>query len=68
VFQARIDAAQQGNDRPAALAASRDAMAFWKQQADLHPEVPLLRQYADDAIKRDEQLTEAPAQSPSTQP
>jgi len=68
VFLTRIDAAQQGNDRPATLAASRDAMAFWKQQADLHPEVPLLRQYADDAVKRDEQLAEAPAQSPSTQP
>jgi serine/threonine protein kinase len=67
VLQTRIDAAQQANDRRAVAASSRDAVEFWKQQADLHPEVPFLRQYAEHAVKADAQLADWLAQSPSTQ-
>jgi len=66
-FESRVQAAEQGNDRQQAAAWSKDAVAFWNRQMELHPDLSLLRQYADAAAKQDAQVAQWLA-NPSTQP
>ncbi len=56
VFNGRIDAAKHENDRRRVAAWSKDAVAFWNRQLELHPDVPVLKTYADDAIKNDAEV------------
>jgi tetratricopeptide (TPR) repeat protein len=67
VFNARIGAAKHENDRRKAAAWSKDAVAFWNRQLDLHPDVPALKGYADDATKADAEVAKWLAQSESKQ-
>jgi hypothetical protein len=67
-FRNRIDAAKLDNDRRDAALWARDAVQFWQRQVELHPDVPSLSQFADDAVKSDVQVTQWLAQSASTQP
>jgi hypothetical protein len=68
VFNGRIEAAKHENDRQQVAAWSKDAVAFWNRQVDLHPDVPDLKTYADDAMKTDAAVAQWLAKSPSTQP
>jgi hypothetical protein len=52
VLNDEIDATEQENNRQQAAAWSKDAVAFWNRQMDLHPDVPDITNYADDAAKR----------------
>ncbi len=65
VFNARVEAAMHKNDRRQAAAWSKDAVAFWNRQLDLHPEVSVLKTYADDAMKKDAEVAKWLAQSES---
>ena len=67
-FLSRLIAARHANDRHGVVAWSRDAMEFWKQQADLHRDLPYLRQQADDAARSDARIDQWFARLPSTQP
>jgi serine/threonine protein kinase len=67
VFNGRIEAAEHENDRPQVAAWSKEAVAFWNRQLDLHPDVPDLKNYADDAMKNDAKVAQWLA-NPSTQP
>jgi hypothetical protein len=67
-FKDRVDAAERDNDHRNAAAWSRDAVAFWQRQIELHPDLPSLRQYADDAANSDAEVAKWLAQAPSTQP
>jgi tRNA A-37 threonylcarbamoyl transferase component Bud32 len=67
VFNARIEAAKHENDRRQVAAWSKDAVAFWNRQLDLHPDVPILKTYADDAMKKDTEVAKWLAQSKSRQ-
>jgi eukaryotic-like serine/threonine-protein kinase len=68
-FLSRLIAARHANDRHNVVAWSRDAMEFWKQQADLHKDLPFLRQQADDAASSDARIDQwFAARPPSTQP
>jgi serine/threonine protein kinase len=58
VFQRRVEGARNGNDRREVAAWSRDAVEFWTQQAQLHPDVPALRQNAADAARQDAQIAQ----------
>jgi hypothetical protein len=42
-------------------------VAFWNRQLDLHPDVPDITNYADDAAKKDAEVARWLAQPPSTQ-
>lgn len=55
-LERRVDAARHDNDRDRAAAWSADAVAFWKRQLELHPNVPAFKTYADEAMKRDAEL------------
>jgi tetratricopeptide (TPR) repeat protein len=65
VFNARIEAAMHQNDRRQTAAWSKDAVAFWNRQLDLHPEVPVLKSYADDARTKDAEVAKWFARSES---
>ncbi|HZZ28879.1 MAG TPA: hypothetical protein VFE46_12830 [Pirellulales bacterium] len=67
VFNGKIEAAKQDNDRQQVAAWSKDAVAFWNRQLDLHPDVPDLKKYADDAAKQDSEVAKWLA-TPSKQP
>ena len=67
VFNDEIEAAKQENDRQQVAAWSKDAVAFWNRQLDLHPDLPDLKKYADDAAKQDSEVAQWLA-TPSTQP
>jgi hypothetical protein len=67
-FRRRVQAAEQGNDRQQATAWSQDAVAFWNRQVELHPDLPVLKNYADDAAKQDAQAAQWLAAPASTQP
>ena len=67
VFNDRIEAAKHENDRQQVAAWSKDAVAFWNRQLDLHPDLPDLKKYADDAAKHDMEVAQWLAKS-STQP
>ena len=67
VFNLRIEAAEHENDRQQVAAWSKDAVAFWNRQLDLHPDLPDLKKYADDAAKQDAEVAQWLA-TPSTQP
>jgi hypothetical protein len=66
VFQNRINTAQLDNDRRGAALWARDAVQFWQRQVELHPDVPDLSIYADDAMKKDAEVARWLAQPPST--
>ena len=73
VFNKRVAAARRENDRPQAAAWSKDAVAFWNHQVELHPDLPALKDCANEAIKEDAEVTQwlthaATEQAPSTQP
>jgi hypothetical protein len=73
VFNKRVAAARRENDRPQAATWSKDAVAFWNHQVELHPELPALKDYANEAIKADAEVSlwlarAATEQAPSTQP
>jgi serine/threonine protein kinase len=57
-LEGRVDAARHDDDRDRAAAWSADAVAFWKRQVELHPNVPAFKTYADEAIKRDAELAQ----------
>ncbi len=63
VFNGRVEAAKHENDRRQAAAWSKDAVAFWNRQLDLHPDVPVLKTYANDAMKTDTEVAKWLAQS-----
>jgi hypothetical protein len=67
VFNSGIEAAEHESDRQQAAAWSKDAVAFWNRQLDLHPDVPVLKTYADDAMKNDAKVAQWLA-NPSTHP
>jgi tRNA A-37 threonylcarbamoyl transferase component Bud32/tetratricopeptide (TPR) repeat protein len=67
VLNGRVEAAEHENDRQQVSAWSKDAVAFWNRQLELHPDVPDLKAYADDAAKSDAQVGRWLAQPPSTQ-
>ncbi len=56
VLNGRIEAAKHENDRRQAAAWSKDAVKFWNHQLVLHPDVPVLKTYADDAVKKDTEV------------
>jgi tRNA A-37 threonylcarbamoyl transferase component Bud32/tetratricopeptide (TPR) repeat protein len=62
-----IEAAEHEKNRQQAATWSKDAVAFWNRQLDLHPDVPALKTYADDAMKSDAEVARWLAQPPSTQ-
>jgi hypothetical protein len=66
VLNGRVEAAEHENDRQQVSAWSKDAMAFWNRQLELHPDVPDLKAYADDAMKKDAEVVRWLAQPPST--
>ena len=66
VLNGKIEAAKQENDRQQVAAWSKDAVAFWNRQVELHPDVPDLRKYADAAAKQDAEV--ANLAKSSTQP
>jgi tRNA A-37 threonylcarbamoyl transferase component Bud32 len=66
VFNGRIEAAEHENDRQQVAAWSKDAVAFWNRQLDLHRDVPDLKTYDDDAVKEDAEVTRWLAQQPTT--
>jgi eukaryotic-like serine/threonine-protein kinase len=68
VFKERVNAAEHENDRRLVAALSKEAVAFWRRQIELHPDVPDLKAYADDAAKNDAEVAQWLAQPPSTQP
>jgi hypothetical protein len=68
IFNGRIEAAEHENDRRQVAAWSKEAVAFWNRQLELHPDVPDLKACADDAIKQDAAVAQWLAQAPSTQP
>lgn len=67
-FQGRVNAPEHENDRAQATAGSKDAVAFWIRQVDLHPDIPELRQLAADALKADAKVAQWLTQPASTQP
>jgi tetratricopeptide (TPR) repeat protein len=67
VLNARTAAAEHENDRQQVAAWSKDAVAFWNRQVDLHPDLPDLKTYAEDAMKSDAEVAQWLAQPPSTQ-
>ena len=67
-FQLRVDAAKHENDHQLVAAWSKDAIAFWNRLFELHPDLPVLKTYADDAMKKDAEVVQWLAQAPSTQP
>jgi tRNA A-37 threonylcarbamoyl transferase component Bud32/tetratricopeptide (TPR) repeat protein len=67
VLNGRVEAAEHENDRQQVSAWSKDAVAFWNRQLELHPDVPDLKAYADDAAKSDAHVGQWLAQPPSTQ-
>jgi hypothetical protein len=68
VFNARIEAAKHENDRRQAAVCSKDAVAFWNRQLELHPDLPALKTYANDATKADAEVAKWLAESESKQP
>lgn len=73
VFEGRILEAEQENARKQAVTWSKEAVAFWNRLAELHPDVPALKTFADDAIKKDAEVAKwlaeaATAQAPATPP
>jgi hypothetical protein len=67
VFNEGIEATKNKNDRQQVAAWSKDAVAFWNRQVGLHPDVPDLKTYADDAVNSDAQVARWLAQPPSPQ-
>jgi serine/threonine protein kinase/tetratricopeptide (TPR) repeat protein len=74
-FQRRVHAAEQGNDRQQAAAWSKDAVAFWNHQVELHPDLPALKDFVDEASKQSAKAAQwmwlpgsASTQPASTQP
>jgi len=67
VLNGRIEAAKHGNDRQQVAAWSKDAVAFWSRLLELHPDVPELKSYADDAMKTDAEVAQWLAKPASTQ-
>jgi serine/threonine protein kinase len=65
IFERRVEAAEHENDLQHAAAWSRDAVAFWNRLVDLHPELPLLKRNADNAIKNDADVVQWLAQPAS---
>jgi hypothetical protein len=65
--QGRVSVARQSNDRSGAATCSKDVLAFWSRLAKLHPDVPMLNTYADDAAKQDAEIARWLA-NPTTQP
>ncbi len=65
-FQQRVSAAQRDNDRRDVAAWSHDAVEFWRRQIELHPDVPELKRYADDAVKAEGEATAWLAKSAAT--
>jgi serine/threonine protein kinase len=66
VFEKRIEASELDNDRRGVALWARDAVQFWQRQVELHPDVPDLSGYADDAMKKDAEVARWLAQPPST--
>jgi tetratricopeptide (TPR) repeat protein len=66
VLNHRIDTAEHENDREQVAAHSRDAVTFWNRQLDLHPEVPVLKECADDAVKAEREAAAWLAKSAGT--
>jgi len=66
VLNGRVEAAEQENDRQQVSAWSKDAVAFWNRQLELHPDVPDLSGYANDAMKKDAEVVRWLAEVPST--
>jgi tetratricopeptide (TPR) repeat protein len=67
VLNGRVEAAEHENDRQQVSAWSKDAVAFWNRQLELHPDVSTLKTYADDAVKADAEVTQWLAKAASTQ-
>jgi serine/threonine protein kinase/tetratricopeptide (TPR) repeat protein len=67
IFNDRIEAAKHENDRRQVAAWSKEAVAFWNRQSDLHPDVPDFKTYADNAMKKDAEVAKWLAQPASTQ-
>jgi tetratricopeptide (TPR) repeat protein len=57
-FKGRLNAAEHKNDRKSAVAFSKDAVAFWNHLVELYPDQPVLKAYADDAMKSDAEVTQ----------
>jgi uncharacterized protein YjiS (DUF1127 family) len=68
IFRGRLDAAEHEHDRKQAAAWSKDAVAFWNRQLELHPDVPVLKTYADKAVTDDAQVAQWLAQPTSAPP
>jgi hypothetical protein len=56
VFQGRIDAAEHENDRKQVAAWSKDAVAYWNRLVELHPDLPALKTFTEEAMKRDAEV------------
>jgi tetratricopeptide (TPR) repeat protein len=63
VFNKRVAAARRENDRPQAAAWSKDAVAFWNHQVELHPDLPGLKDCANEAINKDAEVIQWLAQA-----
>jgi len=67
VLNRRIEATKHENNRQQVAAWSKDAVAFWNRQLELHPDVPALKTYADDAVSADAAVAQWLAKPASTQ-
>jgi tetratricopeptide (TPR) repeat protein len=67
-FHGRISLAQQAGDRAGAAACSHEAVAFWKRLAGLHPEVRVLQDNADAAVKEEMAVAQWAAGGAGTRP
>ena len=66
-FRVRIDSAEHEGDRRQVAAYSRDAVAFWNREMDLHPDVPVLRDCAEDAAKTEAAAAQWLSQRPAAE-
>lgn len=67
-FQYRVNAAKHENDRQSVATWSKDAVAFWNHLLELHPDLPALKAYAEDAMKKEAEVDQWSAQATPTQP
>jgi len=67
-FAWRIEAATNMVDRKLVDSYSKDMVDFWKRMIELHPDVPGLRNYHEEAVKISAETSRRMATRPSTQP
>jgi tetratricopeptide (TPR) repeat protein len=55
-FADRVAAAKHNGDPKQVAAWSKDAVAYWNRLSELYPDLPALKTYADEAMKRDAEV------------